>query len=661
MTRTAGQIYEFGAFRIDMRERQLLRDGAVVPLTPKVFDTLLVLVENSGHILNKDEVIKTVWPDSIVEEASLTKNISTLRKALGETPDRHQYIETIPWRGYRFVAAVREVEDAIADLVVDEPAGSRVSNEPSHETIDSGSRAEVEPFTAETHFVAGGEAKTKTQPVKPAVLAGGAALVIAIAAFILFSVTRSNEPHSTPVIRSVAVLPFKSLSAEADDQYLGLGMADTLIIKLSNINQLFVRPTSAVRKYSDVNQDPLAAGREQQVEAVLEGSIYKGEGRIRVTARLLSVKDGSSLWAGRFDEKDEDIFGLQDSMVNKLAGALTLTLTGDERQSLAKRYTQKIEAYQAYVRGRYFWNKRTEEGLKKAIEYFNQAIVDDPNYALAHGGLADCYKVLGRYGWLAPDESFPKAKDSIMKALATDNQLAEIHASLATLILAYDYTDHVDAEKEFLRAIELNPNYATAHQWYAEYLSPMGRHQEALAQIKLAQELDPISPIIGAGLAGVLYYAREYDQAIEQAGKTLEIDSSFVNATRVLSAAYQAQGRYGESIAVLQEALESSPDQRECLGELGYAYGRSGKIGAAQRTIERLRELSKHRYGSAYSIALVHAGLGERERALYWLEKAYQERSMGGAANTLAVEPRFDSLRPDPRFTDLVRRMGLEH
>jgi DNA-binding winged helix-turn-helix (wHTH) protein/TolB-like protein/Tfp pilus assembly protein PilF len=661
MTSTAGQIYEFDAFRIDTRERQLLRDGEVVPLTPKVFDTLLVLVENSGHILSKNEVIKTVWSDTIVEEASLTKNISVLRKALRETPDSHQYIETIPWRGYRFVASVREVGNSIPDLVVEEQIGPRVLIEPAQEASESGSQAKFEPVPIEKRLVAGGEAKRKTKPVKLTVQAAGAILVLAIAAVILLSITRSNKPPAVPVIRSVAVLPFQSLSAEADDQYLGLGMADTLIVKLSSINQLVVRPTSAVRKYGDVNQDPLAAGREQQVDAVLEGSIYKGDGRIRVSARLLSLKDGLSLWAGSFDEKDEDIFRLQDSMINKLAGALTVTLTGEEQQSLAKPYTENIKAYQAYLRGRYFWNKRTEEGLKKAIEYFNQAIVEDPHYTLAYGGLADCYKVLGRYGWLAPEESFPKAKEAVMKALAIDNQLAEIHASLATLIIAYDYVDRVAGERAFMRAIELNPNYPTAHQWYAEYLSPMGRHQEALTKMKRAQELDPVSPIISAGLAGVLYYARDYDQAIEQSHKTLEIDPTFVKATWVLSAAYQGKSRYEESIAVLQEALKSSPDQRECLGELGYGYAMTGRIGAAQRIIKRLQELSKRRYGSAYYIALVYTGLGEKDRALSWLEKAYDERSMGGAANTLGVEPRFDGLRSDSRFNGLVHRMGLEH
>jgi len=475
----------------------------------------------------------------------------------------------------------------------------------------------------------------------------------------LVLVARTVEHRAGRAPKSVAVLPFKSLGVEVDDQHLGLGMADTLGVRLSSIKQLIVRPTSAVRKYTDANQDPLKAGREQEVEAVLEGTIHRAKGRIRVTARLLRVEDGVSLWAGSLDDKDEDIFTLQDSIVEKLAGALAVNLTGDERQSLSRHHTESLGAYRAYLKGRHFWNRRTEEGLKTAIGYFNQAIAEDPAYALAYGGLADCYKVLGRYGWLAPEEGFSKAREAVTKALSIDNQSAEIHATLATLLISYDYREHAQAEREFRRAIALNPNYATAHQWYAEYLSPLGRHEEALAEIRRAYELDPVSPIVSAGLAGVLYHARQYDQAIEQSLKTLELDTKLANATRVLSAAYQAQGRFDQAIRVLEDALESSPDQRECLGELGHAYAMVGRRGEARRIIERLREGSTRRHGVAYWVALTHAGLRDKAQALAWLEEAHRERSMGGAANTIGVEPRFDGLRSDSRFADLLRSAGL--
>lgn len=410
MTRTARQFYEFGPFRIDATERLLWRDGEVVALTPKVFDTLLVLVENSGHILTKDEMMKAVWANSNVEEANLTKNISTLRKALTQTSETDQYIETIPWRGYRFSAGVREVSDQINELIVEESSAVRVMIAP--ETSAKAVQDLAEPAALETASLPDSDSKrATTRRVSPSAIALGTVLIIAIAAMILLWTSRkethTGSLHSSPIIGTIAVLPFKSLNPEVGDEYLGLGMADTLIIRLSNIKQLIVRPTGAVRKYSGNDQDPFVAGREQQVDAVLDGSIQKTEGRIRVTARLIRVEDGTSLWAGSFDEKDGDIFKLQDSIVERLAGALTLELTGEEQKRLTKRYTENTEAYLLYLKGRYHLERRTVKEVEKSIDYFQRALGIDPKYALAYAGLAESYPSLSVLGAHPPKQLCP--------------------------------------------------------------------------------------------------------------------------------------------------------------------------------------------------------------------------------------------------------------
>ncbi len=579
MSKPARHFYQFGPFRLDAAERLLLREGEPVLLTPKVFDTLLVLVQNSGRLLGKDELMQTVWPDAIVEESNLSQNIFTLRKALGESPTKPKYIETIPRRGYRFIASVREVRYEGADLT-------------------------------------------------------GVA------------------------VRSIAVLPFKPLGAKNGDEYLGLGLADALITRLSNIGQIVVRPTSSVRKYTGLEQDPVAVGRALRVESVLDGSLRRSGERIRVTVQLVSVRDGVPLWADRFDEKFTDIFVVEDSISERVAAALMLKLTGEDKKRLTKRYTENIEAFQLYLKGRYYWNKRTGQGLKKGIEYFQQAIEKDPTYALAYAGLADCYNLLSLYGVFPPKETMPRAKAAAMRALEIDNTLAEAHTSLAYAKLYYDW-DWAGAKREFLRALELNPNYATAHHWYHEYLTAMGWFEESHAEILQAQELDPLSLIISTDVGWGLYYARRYDQAIEQLRKTIEMDPTFAVAHFILGLCYGQKGLFKESAAEIQKAIAILGDNPLALavGVLGHAYAVSGKKDRALKVFEQLKDLSKRCYVPAYSLAIIYTGLGQKDQALKWLRKAYEERY--DRLIYLKVEPMFDSLRSDPRFKDLLRRIGF--
>ena len=656
MSKPADHFYEFGPFRIDPVKRLLLRDGEVVPLTPKTFDTLRALVENNERVVEKDELMKEVWADTIVEEGGLTRNISVLRKALGENPDEHQYIVTVPGRGYRFVANVHEARDAIADVIVEEHSRSHLVVEQEEETSAAGKyAAEAEQAIQEKALTASRwekrASKWRLSTVALAVCLLVVGLAVALSYFWISS--RSKHIQAGAAVRSIAVLPFKPLVAEGRDESLEMGMADTLITRLSSISQIVVRPTSSVRKYTGVEQDPIAVGRELMVDSVLDGSIQKSADRIRVTVRLVSVGDGRTLWADKFDENFTDIFRVQDSISERAAGALALKLTGKERKLLAKHYTENSHAYQLYLRGRYFWDKRTDDGFKKAIEYFGQAIAIDPNYALAYTGLADSYVLLGAiaHHLLPPQEKLPEAKAAAAKALEIDDTLSEAHNSLGSISQA-DW-DWLGAEREFKRAIELDPNNVRAHYFYSVYLSWMGRNEEAFAEYERVQQIDPLSLNSGAVL---FYHVRQYDQAIEQFQKMLEIDPNRHFTHWQLGMVYEQKRMYKEAIAEEQKAVSLSADRPINVAWLAHAYAVAGNRVEAQKLLDKLKTLAKRRYVSPHDIAIIYIGLGEKDRAFEWLEKAYAEHAL---LVNLKVDPVYDSLRSDPRFSGLVRRVGL--
>ncbi len=655
------RLYEFGPFCVDPVSRFLLRGGAPVQLTPKAFDILLVFIQNSGHVLDKDELMKAVWPDTVVEENNLTRNISALRKALGESPNEHRYIVTIPGRGYRFVASVNEARDAREELIVRERTRSHLIVKEEETTEQD----EVEGKNAFQNALrpTGRNERAANRRLRLA-FAGVCVLLVglSVALFYFWSSNKSKQTVAGAPVKSIAVLPFKPLSADDSDEYLGLGMADSLITELSNIKQIVVRPTSAVRKYGGLEQDPIAAGREQGVDAVLEGSIQRSGERMRVTVRLMNVRDGTALWAYKCDGQCADIFALQDLISEDVAQALTLKLTGEEYKRLTKRYTGSKAAYQSYIKGRYFWNKRTEEGFRKGIEYFEQAIANDPDYALAYAGMADCYNLLSSYYMLPQKETYPKAKAAAIKALEIDNAIAEAHVSLAYVKLNYDW-DWAGAEREYKRAIDLSPNYATAHQWYAWQLMLMGRGDEAIRQMRRAQEIDPLSLAINTDLGLQFYYMRQYDQAIVEYRKALEMDPGMVQIHSYLFFAYLYDGRYGEAfeeqgkaITLLGGRPESVAARIEDLAELKKAYAVSGEKGYWQKQLDIAKKDANQTYGPA-SLAGFYAVLGEKDQAFELLEKAYEERAE--LMLYLKVDPLFDNLRSDPRFADLARRVGL--
>lgn len=657
MSEQPRRLFEFGPFVLDAAERRLLRDGAPVPLPSKTFDMLLALVERGGRLVEKDELMQVVWPDTSVEEANLNHHVWALRKALGEGSNGSRYIETVPRHGYRFAAGVRELTSAGEQLVLEKQTLTRVV------TLEE-ELPELPAAAAEPPGRALPAAKEKGRGGRRLAAALGLlALLCAGVLALYYGARRAGKTEAAAgavgaAPKSIAVLPFKTIGAEgADGDYLGLGLSDALIARLGDTQRIVVRPTSAVRKYADPAQDPLAAGREQGVDAVLDGTVQQSGDRIRVIVRLLRVSDGASLWSGQFDERRTDIFAVQDSISRQVVAGLSLSLSDEERERLRRRENPNVEAYHAYMKGRYFWNKRNPEGYRKAVEYFQKAIEIDPAYARAYAGLGDAHGFLGGSGPVSQAEAVAKQRAATKRALELDETLSEAHASLALIAMNVDW-DWAEAEKEFRRAIELNPNYATAHQWYGEFLAYMGRFDEGLAEVKRAQELDPLSLIISTDVAKVYTLARRYDEAIAQYHRALEMDAGFPEARGLLGLTYSMAGRHAEAERELRQVkgLEENPMY---LSWLVYVYGAAGRKEEGQRALGQLKDLSKRAHASPFWMATAYTGLGEKEQAFRYFEQAFAEHTWGGAV-TLKVNAVFDGLRPDPRYDDLLRRANFK-
>lgn len=657
------RVFEFGPFRLDPAEHVLLRDGEAVPLRPKEFDVLLALVGNHRHVLTKEELLETVWPNQFIEEGNLNRQISTLRRVLGDTSDEPQYVQTVPKVGYRFVASVREIvardavvvelRDQSSDLVIERHTVARIVTE-EDEAKDV---RDLEPVFEPAALLTTGKKERRISRTQRLALSIAGVLLVSLTLALVYSrnLRKPRETNAAPLVRSLAVLPFKPIGTADEDEYLGLGMADALITKLSGIREINTRPTSAVRKYGAKDQDPVAAGRELGVEAVIEGSVQRLGDQVRVTVQLISVRDRAPVWAEKFDEPYTNIFAVQDRISEQVAQALRVSVSSAEKELLTKHYTENSEAYQLYLKGRYFWNKRTGDGLKKGISYFNEAVEKDPSYALAYAGLADSYSLLSDYNELPPKQAYPQARKAVMRALELDEQLAEGHATLAFINTTYDW-DWLGAEREYRRAIELNPNYETAHQWYAEYLSGMGRHEEALAEIRRAKEINPVSLIINAVEAWILYHARQYDAAIAQGQKVVEMDPNFAEVYEYLKRSYDQKGMFKEAISARQMRRRLGGFDAEMTPALREAATATSARVYWQKRLEQEMEESKRELNTAFDMAEIYAQLGEKDRALTWLVKAYEERYF--MMMYLKVAPNLDPLRSDPRFADLLRRVG---
>lgn len=635
MTKEPVHLYEFGPFRLNVKERLLMKDGAPVALTPRTFDVLAVLVREHGKLVTKDEFLSEVWPDSFVEETNLPQNVYLLRKALGdEEYTAPKFIETVTRHGYRFIAAVKEVEfddvteqilieqdqeDDVRDAFVRSPGSPALPSPPVH--------------------------RHKIRNV--ALLALGLLAMVAAVSYFLLRV-RSNA-GSRP--KSVAVLPFKAIGV--DENHLGLGMTDTIITKLSSLRQFTVMPTSTVFRYADGEHDPLAAGHALGAEAILDGTVQRAGEEIRVSVRLIRVADGESLWAETFDEKFTNIFSTQDAISERVAQAMSYRLTTQERQLLARQPTSNVEAYEAYVRGVYFWNKRSAEGLRQSIRYFEHAVAKDPNYAPAFAGLADSYGVIGYLGdseIMPQREAFEKARENARRALELDEGSAEAHTALAQVKAYYD-KDFSGAEESLRNAVNLNPGYGTAHFRYALLLLVLGRVDDAHREATKAQELDPLSALINTTLGYILYLRRDFDKAEVSCRKALETEPDFPTAQYHLGLIYIQKDRYDEAIDLLRKAGRVKGIRYETLEAIGYALAVSGRKSEALDIVTEMEKAATADKDVYFNIAVIHTGLGDRNRAFEYIGKMGGD--LGLRVIMLRFDPRLEKLRADGEYAQL--------
>jgi TolB-like protein/Tfp pilus assembly protein PilF len=573
-------------------------------------------VRDRGRILDKEELLDKIWPDTAVEENNLTVAMSGLRKALGEDPTDRRYIVTIPGRGYRFAAEVRAVRSL-------------------HSSWSSW------PWLAS--------------------LAGLLVVVLAASMYVSRIRARSQAPAAHHRVM-LAVLPFANLSNDSEQEYFSDGLTEETITDLDQLSpeQLGVIARTSAMAYKRTNKTISQIGHELGVDYILEGSVRRERGEARISAQLIRVSDQTHLWAQNYDRKLQDLLEVQNEIGKAIAEQVRLNLTlqqqMEEQQRLTKRYTENPEAYQLYLKGRYYSAKATKEDIEEGRSYFQQAIEKDPKYALAYAGLAYYYYQADEW-FLAPSDAFPKAKAAAEKALAMDETLAEAHTMLAVVLWSYDW-DFAGAEREFKRALELDPGYGPADQLYGFFLTAMGRPKEGIAENQRALALDPLSLEINAYLGQSLYLARRYDESTQQLQRTLEIDPHYWYAHFRLGFNHLAQGRPAEAVGEFQKAISLENDFPDPWGGLGMAYGLMGNPDDAQKVLKELRSRSQHGYVPPYALARVYIGLGDKDRAFEWLEKSYQDR--GWAMTWLRVQPEVDSLRSDPRFARLIRRMGLQ-
>jgi len=667
MGEQTSDFYEFGRFRLKAEERVLLRGEEFVPLTPKAFDILLTLLENDGRIVRKDDLMKKVWPDTFVEEGNLTQNVSLLRKALGENASGPQFIETVPRRGYRFVAPVSRIKAA-------EPVSSVISASGDHSITD------IEDYSGSTSIARLLPAIPPTKPNLNRVSLDGSTLdrssvdptrrtffsravptivlplaaVLATVAGIAYLSGRDKAGASTTAIQSIAVLPFVDDSPDSDSEYLDDEIAESLVNSLAKLPKLRVVPRSVMISYKGRNVDPRTVGKELNVRAVVTGRVHRHGDTISIQADLIDLDSVSQIWGQHYDRRLADMLLVQEEISRDIFENLRLKLNVEEQKQL--------EAYRLYLKGRNSWNKRTPEGLQQGIDYFQQAINTDPNYAAAYAGLADCYNMQVIYGVHPPKDGFPKAKEAAVKALEMDETLAEAHTSLAFIKFRWD-RDRVEAEREFQLAIQHKPTYAAAHQWYSSYLVALERFDEAVQEAKRTSELEPLSFTASSHLGWILYLSGRNDEAITQCTKILSLDPTSFPARRYLGLAYEQKRMYPQAIAEFQKGVKLSGGPL-ILALLGHAYAVSGKTAEARQVLSELHDLSEsqsvesRRYVSPYTVAAIYTGLGEKDQAFKWLEQAYEERDVW--LMNLKVDPVFAKLRPDKRFQDLLTRAGLK-
>ena len=628
----------FGTFELDLRAGELRKHGLRVRLQEQPFQILAMLLERPGEVVTREELQKKLWPaDTFVDfDHGLNKAISKIREALGDSAESPRFVETVARRGYRFLAEVKPSDSA--------PVRSPELAAQLHPEPESGYRGDIASKSAEPK---------KLLP-SLAWKFSAVMLLLLTASLATWKLHAWNRPSR--VIRSLAVLPLESLSSDASQDYFADGMTDELISDLGQISALRVISRTSVMTYKHARKSLPQIARELNVDAIVEGTVLRSGDRVRITAQLIDATADKHLWSQSYEGELKDTLALQNQVARAIADQIRIKLNPQEQAALKIARVVNPEAYESYLKGRYFWNKRTPDSLKVALAYFNQAIDEDPNYAQAYSGLADTYALLGdwQYAVMTPKEAFPRAKAAAIKALELDSTLSEAHNSLAFCFDAFDW-DLESAGKEFQRSIELNPGYATAHHWYAWHLSLLGRYDEALEEMRKAKNLDPLSLIINADLAELLVIAHFYDESIIQSGATIAMDPNFALAHNQLAQAYLQKHMNVEAIAELQKAVELSGGSPTCVANLARAYAASGKTSEAVKLLGDLKNHSNRGYSDASEVAVVYAALGDKDQAMHWLEIGYEERFNPG----VLLRPGFNPLRSDQRFQDLLRRIGF--
>ncbi|MEW5978626.1 MAG: tetratricopeptide repeat protein [Acidobacteriota bacterium] len=624
----------FGLFELDLEAGELLKNGQRVRLQEQPFQVLVMLLERPGQVVTREELQHRLWPaNTFVDfDHGLNKAINKIREALGDSADNPRFVETLARRGYRFMP---EVTRAVAEELTE--VGAQPTQTVESEVVGEVSVHHGRPAVKWVALVL----------LLLVVLIGGVSWVLDVGLF--------RDPVSPAVvaIESLAVLPLENLSGDPTNEYFADGMTEALITTLAQIRALRVISRTSVMQYKGSRRSLPEIARDLNVDAVITGSAQEAGGRVKVTVQLIHGATDRHLWASRYEGELSDVFNLQGEVAWAVAKEIRTQVTEKERSRLAATRQVNPNAHKAYLLGRYYWNKRTKEGLEKGIEYFQRAIDEDPNYASAYAGLASCYGVFGaNFG--DPREFYPQAEVNAARALQIDESLAEAHATMAGL-RAFYHRDLTGALTKYRTAIELDPGFATAHQRYSLVLMAAGQVEESLAEIRHALVLDPISLSINTSLGTRLYFARRYDQAVEQLLRALEMDPSFLPARIALGEVYVQLGRHPEAIAQLKEAVKLSREQG--LASLGYAYSVAGKRREAQQVLIELGELSKRRYVSPVGVAAIYSGLREKDQAFAWLKRAHQERAFD--ETFLLVDPRWDPLRSDPRWKSVLRSMNF--
>jgi TolB-like protein/DNA-binding winged helix-turn-helix (wHTH) protein/Tfp pilus assembly protein PilF len=625
----------FGVFEVDLQAGELRKNGLKVRLQEQPFQILVMLLARPGEVVAREELQHKLWPpETFVDfEVGLNTAIKRLRDALGDSAESPRYLETLPRRGYRFIAPVEEASTSTSSIRGIEKTGAGIAAPSSKRS------------------------RSTRIGIRVLSLAGLIGLLVAIYAGALRQ--RLWKKLGAVRIESIAVLPLRNISNDPEQDFFADGMTDALVTNLGKISALNVISRTSVMRYRNTQVPLPEIARELKVDALVEGTVTRSSNRVRITANLVQANPEKQLWAESYEGDLRDVLALQSQVASAIAQQVEVKLTPAEHERLSGSRSVDPEAYRLYIKGRYFWVKRNEESINRAVDYFRQAIEHDPGYAAAYSGLADCYSSLGfafDVGSQPPRDAQPKAKAAALKALELDSSLADAHNSLAFAKLNYDW-DWQGAEAEFKRCLELNPGYSHGHHWYAHFLLSSGRLNEALAESARALELDPLSPIINAHLGWHHIYTRQYDRAIEQLTKTLELDPHYGLAFWYRGLAYAQKKMYPEALRELGSARDLLPGNLVLESDIGNVYAVSGNKRAAESVIAELKQESAHRYANPYQIALIYAGLGQRDQTFEWLEKAYRGRS--DLLVYFKVDPRLDPIRSDSRFAALLRRIAI--